>query len=183
MPKPKTWGGKRRGSGRKVGSVESSKPRCPCGDNTLKRAKARAFDCCKRAGKDKKQSDARYAAADFRSDGPMIAMQITDKIDLVSRRHKRYNEKAISPFARSLAKSVITDLGKIADFIPQASVLPLEGGLQLMWKSAQGRSVQMFCSPEVGRSYIYSRDSVSHKSTSSPDVSALTLASRLSWLF
>lgn len=24
--------------------------RCPCGQNTLRRAKARAYDCCKRAG-------------------------------------------------------------------------------------------------------------------------------------
>lgn len=28
----------------------SKKKRCPCGANTFTRAKARAFDCCKKAG-------------------------------------------------------------------------------------------------------------------------------------
>jgi hypothetical protein len=30
--------------------------RCPCGENTLKRAKARNFDCCKRNGIESVQS-------------------------------------------------------------------------------------------------------------------------------
>ena len=32
------------------GRKRSKKKRCPCGANTLKRAFARAYDCCKRAG-------------------------------------------------------------------------------------------------------------------------------------
>jgi hypothetical protein len=30
------------------GRKRSDAPRCPCGENTLKRAKARGFDCCKK---------------------------------------------------------------------------------------------------------------------------------------
>jgi len=32
------------------GRPRSDAPRCPCGENTLKRAKARGFACCKKAG-------------------------------------------------------------------------------------------------------------------------------------
>lgn len=37
------------GPGRPAGS-KSDKPRCPCGAHTLRRAQARAYDCCKAAG-------------------------------------------------------------------------------------------------------------------------------------
>lgn len=40
MPK----GGLRKGAG----MPRSNKPRCACGDNTLKRATARGFGCCRR---------------------------------------------------------------------------------------------------------------------------------------
>ena len=43
------WGGARKGAGRPVGRY-SRKKRCPCGSNTLKRAKSRKFGCCKKAG-------------------------------------------------------------------------------------------------------------------------------------
>jgi excisionase family DNA binding protein len=33
-----------------IGRPRSKAPRCACGANTVKRAKLRAFDCCKRAG-------------------------------------------------------------------------------------------------------------------------------------
>jgi excisionase family DNA binding protein len=33
-----------------IGCPRSPGPRCPCGANTVKRAKLRAYDCCKRAG-------------------------------------------------------------------------------------------------------------------------------------
>ena len=38
-----------KGGGRPAGAV-SDKPRCPCGAHTLRRAQARAYDCCKAAG-------------------------------------------------------------------------------------------------------------------------------------
>jgi hypothetical protein len=41
-----SWGGFRPGAGR----PRAKGPRCRCGKNTLKRAKMRNFDCCKKAG-------------------------------------------------------------------------------------------------------------------------------------
>ena len=32
------------------GRPRKDAPRCPCGANTLRRAEARCFDCCRRAG-------------------------------------------------------------------------------------------------------------------------------------
>lgn len=47
--KPKsTWGGKRVGAGRPRAKRAQ---RCVCGANTLKRAEARGFECCKANGK------------------------------------------------------------------------------------------------------------------------------------
>jgi hypothetical protein len=47
--------GRRNANKRKVHSGgkgrKSRKKRCPCGANTLKRAQARAFECCKKVGK------------------------------------------------------------------------------------------------------------------------------------
>jgi hypothetical protein len=45
MSKPR--GGKRPGAGR---PVDATKPRCPCGANSLRRAQGMYFNCCKRAG-------------------------------------------------------------------------------------------------------------------------------------
>jgi hypothetical protein len=44
-PNP-TWGGTRPGAGRPRLNV----PRCACGANTLSRAHARRFECCRKAG-------------------------------------------------------------------------------------------------------------------------------------
>lgn len=44
-PAPGKGGGYRPGSGRKP-----DEDRCPCGENKLSRAEARAFDCCKAKG-------------------------------------------------------------------------------------------------------------------------------------
>lgn len=51
-------GGKARGVGLRAGTIALSGcavrkldvPRCPCGRATLKRAIARCFDCCRKAG-------------------------------------------------------------------------------------------------------------------------------------
>ena len=40
----------RKKFGAGAGRPLSRKKRCPCGANTAKRAKARAFECCKKAG-------------------------------------------------------------------------------------------------------------------------------------
>lgn len=41
---------KRRAGGKGGGRPRTAAPRCPCQASTLKRAHARGFDCCKRAG-------------------------------------------------------------------------------------------------------------------------------------
>lgn len=38
------------------GRQRSGAPRCPCGASTLRRAQARGFDCCRRAGVESRMS-------------------------------------------------------------------------------------------------------------------------------
>lgn len=66
-----------RAPGKAGGRPRSSAPRCPCGKSTLKRAQARAFDCCKAAGIENPEPP--FTEADFLNALKKVSRKLPEK--------------------------------------------------------------------------------------------------------